>query len=98
MPSVVIGKVKGEQGEAGFSPVVEMTKTDDTLTISITDQEGLKTQSISTGENVQGDWNVTDTASGAYIWNKPTIPSSEILSEEQPVNQVTGDIWMKKIN
>lgn len=27
-------------------------------------------------ENVQSDWNVTDTSSDAYIKNKPTIPSA----------------------
>jgi hypothetical protein len=29
-----------------------------------------------TAQNVQSDWNVTDTSSDAFIKNKPTIPSA----------------------
>ena len=48
MPSIVIGKVRGEQGEAGVSPTVTLTKEENTLTISVTDAEGTKTESINT--------------------------------------------------
>ena len=42
-----------------------------------TSTEKTKLAGIATGAeaNVQSDWNVTDTASDAYIKNKPTIPS-----------------------
>lgn len=75
MPSIVIGKVKGDQGEKGFSPTVTLTKEENTLTISVTDAEGTKTESIQTGESVQSDWNTTDTALPSYIKNKPEIPN-----------------------
>ena len=46
MPSIVIGKVKGNTGDAGVSPIVTLTKEENTLTISVTDAEGTKTESI----------------------------------------------------
>ena len=75
MPSIVIGKVKGERGEKGFSPTVTLTKNENILSISVTDETGTKTESIDTGEAVQADWNTTDTALNSYIKNKPEIPS-----------------------
>ena len=53
MPSIVIGKVRGEQGEAGVSPTVTLTKEENTLTISVTDAEGTKTESIKTAKNIE---------------------------------------------
>lgn len=32
-------------------------------------------------ENVQSDWNVTDTSSDAYIKNKPTIPAEQVNAD-----------------
>ena len=75
MPSIVIGKVKGDQGEKGFSPTVTLTKNENILSISVTDETGTKTESIDTGEAVQADWSTTDTALNSYIKNKPEIPS-----------------------
>ena len=78
MPSIVIGKVKGDPGragEAGGSPIITLTKEENIFTISVTDAEGTKTESIDTGEAVQADWNTTDTALNSYIKNKPEIPS-----------------------
>ena len=75
MPSIVIGKVKGDQGEKGFSPTVTLTKNENILSISVTDETGTKTESIDTNEAVQADWNTTDTALNSYIKNKPEIPS-----------------------
>ena len=72
---IVLGKVKGDKGDTGFSPIVDLSKEDGVLNISVTDIEGTKTESIVTGENVQGDFLETDTSKGSYIWNKPTIPS-----------------------
>ena len=46
MPSIVIGKVRGEQGEAGVSPTVTLTKEENTLTISVTDAEGTTNGSV----------------------------------------------------
>ena len=79
MPSIVIGKVKGDQGEKGFSPTVTLTKNENTLTISVTDAEGTKTESIKTGESVQADWNTTDTALPSYIKNKPEPMTEEFI-------------------
>lgn len=75
MPSIVIGKVKGDQGEKGFSPTITLTKNENILSISVTDETGTKTESIDTGEAVQADWSTTDTALNSYIKNKPEIPS-----------------------
>ena len=75
MPSIVIGKVKGDKGDTGFSPLVELIKEEGNLTITITDSEGTKSETISTGEPVQVDWETTDTALLSYIKNKPEIPS-----------------------
>lgn len=72
---IVLGRVKGDKGDSGFSPIVDLSKEDGVLNISVTDIEGTKTESIVTGENVQGDMNETDTSKGSYIWNKPKIPS-----------------------
>ena len=79
MPSIVIGKVRGEQGEAGVSPTVTLTKEENTLTISVTDETGTKTESIKTGESVQADWNTTDTALPSYIKNKPEPMSEDFI-------------------
>ena len=79
MPSIVIGKVKGDQGEKGFSPTVTLTKNENTLTISVTDAEGTKTESIKTGESVQADWNTTDTALPSYIKNKPEPMTEDFI-------------------
>ena len=79
MPSIVIGKVRGEQGLQGVSPTVTLTKNENTLTISVTDAEGTKTESIKTGESVQADWNTTDTALPSYIKNKPEAISEEFI-------------------
>ena len=79
MPSIVIGKVKGDQGEKGFSPTVTLTKEENTLTISVTDAEGTKTESIKTGESVQADWNTTDTALPSYIKNKPEPMTEDFI-------------------
>ena len=79
MPSIVIGKVRGEQGEAGVSPTVTLTKEENTLTISVTDAEGTKTESIQTGESVQADWNTTDTALPSYIKNKPEPMTEDFI-------------------
>ena len=83
MPSVVIGKVKGDKGDAGVSPIVTLSKENATLTISVTDSEGTKTETINTEENVQADWNTTDTALDSYIKNKPDIPTklSELIND-----------------
>ena len=83
MPSVVIGKVKGDKGDAGVSPIVTLSKENATLTISVTDSEGTKTETINTEENVQSDWNTTDTALDSYIKNKPDIPTklSELIND-----------------
>ena len=79
MPSIVIGKVKGNTGDAGVSPIVTLTKNENTLTISVTDAEGTKTESIKTGESVQADWNTTDTALPSYIKNKPEPMTEEFI-------------------
>ena len=83
MPSVVIGKVKGDKGDAGVSPIVTLSKENATLTISVIDSEGTKTETINTEENVQADWNTTDTALDSYIKNKPDIPTklSELIND-----------------
>ena len=88
--SVILGKVTGEKGDAGFSPIVELTKENGVLNISVTDESGTKSESIVTGENVQGDWNVTDTANESYIWNKPTIPSK--------VSELENDLNFQVLN
>ena len=79
MPSIVIGKVKGDQGEKGFSPTVKLTKNENILSISVTDETGTKTESIQTGESVQADWNTTDTALPSYIKNKPEPMTEEFI-------------------
>ena len=79
MPSIVIGKVKGDRGEKGFTPTVTLTKEENTLTISVTDAEGTKTESIKTGEAVQADWNTTDTALPSYIKNKPEPMTEDFI-------------------
>ena len=83
MPSVVIGKVKGDKGDAGVSPIVTLSKENATLTISVTDSEGTKRETINTEENVKSDWNNTNTALDTYIKNKPDIPTklSELIND-----------------
>ena len=87
---VVLGKVTGEKGDSGFSPIVELKKEDGVLNISVTDERGTKTESIVTGENVQGDWDETDTSKESYIWNKPTIPSK--------VSELENDMNFQMVN
>ena len=79
MPSIVIGKVKGNKGEAGVSPTVTLTKNENILSISVTDETGTKTESIQTGESVQADWNTTDTALPSYIKNKPEPMTEDFI-------------------
>ena len=79
MPSIVIGNVKGDQGEKGFSPTVTLTKNENILSISVTDETGTKTESIKTGESVQADWNTTDTALPSYIKNKPEPMTEDFI-------------------
>lgn len=87
---IVLGRVKGDKGDSGFSPIVDLSKEDGILNISVTDIEGTKTESIITGENIQGDYTETDTSKGSYIWNKPTIPSK--LSELENDTKVEKNI------
>ena len=42
-------KVKGDQGNDGFSPIVSLDKNDNQLTISVTDATGIKTATITEG-------------------------------------------------
>jgi len=44
-------------------------------------------------ENVQSDWNVTDTSSDAYIKNKPTIPTktSQLTNDSNFLDKDTAD-------
>ena len=82
MPSIVIGKVKGERGEAGkagFSPIVTLQKNENFLSISVTDENGTTTQTIDTNEAVQADWNTTDTALPSYIKNKPEPKTEDFI-------------------
>lgn len=88
MPSVVIGKVKGDKGDAGVSPIINLEENESILTISVTDAEGTKSKSINTQENVQSDWNTTDTALDSYIKNKPEIPS-KVSQLENDSNYLT---------
>ena len=44
------GAIKGDTGEAGFSPIATVEKSGKTATISITDKNGTTTASISDGE------------------------------------------------
>lgn len=66
-----------------------------------------KLQGIESGaqENVQADWDVTDTTSDAYIKNKPTIPSGVVVdsalstTSENPVqNKVITNALNDKID
>ena len=41
-------------------------------------------------QNVQADWNVTDTSSDAYIKNKPTIPAAYKHPATHPASMITG--------
>lgn len=41
-------------------------------------------------QNVQADWNVTDTGSDAYIKNKPTIPAAYNHPATHPASMITG--------
>ena len=79
MPSIVIGKVKGDRGEKGFTPTITLEKNENILSISVTDENGTKTESIQTGESVQADWNTTDTALPSYIKNKPEPMSEDFI-------------------
>lgn len=45
--------------------------------------------SVKTGAPVQSDWNESDPTSEAYILNKPTIPSSTILTQTLSAGQTT---------
>lgn len=103
MPSVVIGKVKGDKGEPGYSPIVTLERVESTLSISVTDAEGTKTESINTQANVQSDWLTTDTALDSYIKNKPEIPSkiSQLQNDsgyltEYTETDPTVPAWAKK--
>lgn len=55
--------------------------------------------SIPTGENnVQSDWNVTDTSSDAYIKNKPTIPTKvSQLTNDSGYTTNTGTVTQVKV-
>lgn len=54
---------------------------------------------IATGENnVQSDWNVTDTTSDAYIKNKPTIPAKvSDLTNDAGYTTNTGTVTQVKV-
>lgn len=72
MPKQILGKVVGEKGDAGFSPIVDLSKKDGILTISIEDEKGIHTETIETGEYVKPNWNSpSDSPSG--ILNKPDL-------------------------
>ena len=70
MPSIVIGKVKDDRGEKGFTPTITLEKNENILSITVTDETGTKTESIDTGEAVQAYWSTTDTALNSYIKNE----------------------------
>lgn len=59
-----------------------------------TTEEKNKLSGIATGaeENVQADWNETNTSSDAYIKNKPTIPEGVVPASETPVMDGTGAV------
>ena len=70
------------------SGTITISSTDTTYTNATTESDGLMSSSdkiklddISTNStNVQGDWNINDSSSDAFIHNKPTIPSgNEII-------------------
>lgn len=74
----VIKGDKGDTGDDGFSPVVEVEEITGGHTVTITDAEGDHSFNVmdgSGGANVQSDWDETDTSSDAYILNKPSIPT-----------------------
>lgn len=74
----VIKGDKGDTGDDGFSPTVEVEEITGGHTVTITDAEGDHSFNVmdgSGGANVQSDWDETDSTSDAYILNKPTIPS-----------------------
>lgn len=60
--------IPGEKGEPGFSPIANVTQTDNGAIISITDETGTTTATVLNGEDgVSPSASVTQTASGAVI-------------------------------
>lgn len=85
MARQIIGKVVGPQG---VSPVATLTKEGGTLTISIEDAQGVKTESISTGEPVQSNWAESDNKSLAYIKNKPDLSDVALTGNYNDLSNV----------
>lgn len=56
------------------------------------DQTKLASIAANAEVNIQSDWNITDSASDAYIKNKPTIPTVPVTS----VNAKTGNVVLAK--
>lgn len=64
----VISGPPGPQGEPGFSPIANVTQTDNGAIISITDQQGTTSATVTNGANgFSPSANVVQTASGATI-------------------------------
>lgn len=87
--------IDGINGEDGYSPIVEMSKTNDTTTIQITDKNGTKTSTIKDGKT--GDsgvyvGSIAPTNNDINVWLDPTDTQETVL-EDAPKD---GNSYVRK--
>lgn len=79
------GTFTANQSTAATVELTDTTYSDATTSASglMSSTDKTKLNGIATGAevNVQSDWNVTDTASDAFIKNKPSIPAAQVNSD-----------------
>lgn len=67
MAQLDLGRVAGEDG---FSPTVEMSSTADTLTVKITDVNGIKTKTVAKGTTIYYNTDAVDITEVGTVWIK----------------------------
>lgn len=85
---------KGEDGEAGFSPVITTSKTGKVTTITITDATGTQTATIRDGEDGQGSGDMSkstyDTNNDGIVDNAEKV-NNHTVAKDVPANAVFTD-------
>jgi hypothetical protein len=84
-----LAALKGAPGNDGHTPQITASKNNGVTTISVDGtavatindgQDGTDGQDGSVLNQIQSNWEETDTSSAAYIQNKPTIPTVPTLA------------------
>ena len=72
---VITAKLNEKVDKTEIGSLDELTTSDKSSLVAAINEAATKTGGGGSGENIQSDWNESDTASDAYIKNKPTIPT-----------------------